>query len=137
MLYTLITTEKGDIPWKGYSCSSWTHTKKIVGSFWIGSFDATFEKKTILLNDAECWNMALERTCAGNQMRKEGNNFQYVDPPKGEGKWYSEVQHTVINCVLQELTFLLTSGEKNVVETPLGTLNVETTATTALINLIG
>lgn len=131
--YTLLTTSKGEISWKGYSCATWTHTKRIEGSFWVGSFDTTFDKKTVLLNDAECWNMVHEQKCAGNMMTRDGSVLQYVDPPKGDGKWYSTVEHTVLNCVIQEITFVY-EDEKSPITTPLGPLNVSLTESTALIN---
>jgi hypothetical protein len=42
--YTLITKKKPTVTWKGWSCQQWVKSKKIIGSFWIGSFDTTFSQ---------------------------------------------------------------------------------------------
>ena len=107
MQYTLVTTERGEVSWKGYSCSTWVHKKIIVGSFWVGSYDTTFETQAFVADEAECWKLAVERSCYGNAMEQDGTSFKFTDPPKGEGRWYSEVHHTIFNCAIQEITFLL------------------------------
>ncbi|KZS02612.1 Uncharacterized protein APZ42_000275 [Daphnia magna] len=47
----------------------WTKTKKITGSFWIGSFDTVYSQETILITPLECWQMVNDKKCGDNNMQ--------------------------------------------------------------------
>ena len=79
--YYLYTEDKEDITWTGYSCSTWLSVKKIVGSFWIGSFDTTYDKKTILLSETNCWDLVQNQKCEENVMKRQGKSVQYIGLP--------------------------------------------------------
>ena len=66
--YTLITKQKPTTTWKGWSCKQWVKSKKIVGSFWIGSYDTTYSQETHLVSPLECWEMIDNRKCGENAM---------------------------------------------------------------------
>ncbi len=77
--------------------------------------------------------MIQNKKCAGNAMTKDGKTFQYVEPPQGDGQWYSTIEQTVVNCITQELTFTMES-DNGPIEAPLGPLTVDPNALTTLLN---
>ena len=102
--YEIITKVKKDLEWKGLTCSEWTVTKKITGSFWIGSYDTEHFHNTRLVSQEECWNMVQSETCGGNKIVKNDKTYSFVQEPVGEGSWYSIKEFTIINCLAHEIT---------------------------------
>ena len=88
----------------------------------------------MLLSEADCWNLVREQKCDGKQIKMDGHAVQYVEPPTGEGKWYSTVEHTVVNCVLQEIDFSYKGSENPILVTPFGALNISVAVNTAIMN---
>ncbi|KZS03381.1 Uncharacterized protein APZ42_033899 [Daphnia magna] len=83
--YTLVTKQKPADNWKGWTCRQWTKTKKITGSFWIGSFDTVYSHETILITPLECWRMANVEKCGDNNMQIGPTGLSFTATPTGEG----------------------------------------------------
>ena len=66
LTYKLMTSTREEVTWKGYSCSIWTHTKRIIGSFWAGSFDTTFSQTSILISEHACWTLSGNKNAMGD-----------------------------------------------------------------------
>ncbi|KAK4035894.1 hypothetical protein OUZ56_027973 [Daphnia magna] len=96
--------------WKGWTCKQWIKTKKITGSFWIGSFDTVYSQETKLLSAIECWEMAGTTT------------LSFTSTPTGEGKWYAIKEYHALNCLAEEITLKQETPE-SLVESPFGFLN--------------
>ena len=120
--YTLVTKQKPIVTWKGWSCQQWIKSKKIVGSFWIGSFDTTFSQKTVLVSPIECWEMVNSRKCGDNLMQASETTISFTTSPTGEGKWYATREYHVLNCLLEKIT-LKQNPEEHLIESPFGILN--------------
>ena len=120
--YTLVTKQKPIVTWKGWSCQQWIKSKKIVGSFWIGSFDTTFSQKTVLVSPIECWEMVNSRKCGDNLMQASDSTISFTASPTGEGKWYAIREYHVLNCLLEKIT-LKQNPEEHLIESPFGILN--------------
>lgn len=87
--YTLMTKQKPIKTWKGWTCKQWVKTKKITGSFWIGSFDTVFSQETKLITPLECWDMVNDKKCGGNNMQSSPTTISFTATPTGEGAWYA------------------------------------------------
>ena len=120
--YTLITLQKPTVTWKGYSCQQWTKTKKIIGSFWIGSFDTTYAQTTKLVDTTDCWNMVLNRKCGDQVMQSSATSSSYMATPAGEGAWYDTKIYELTNCLVEEITLRQYASEDSI-ESPFGMLN--------------
>jgi len=120
--YTLITKQKPTTTWKGWSCKQWVRSKKIVGSFWIGSYDTTYTQETHLVSPLECWEMVNNRKCGENAMQSGATSLSFTSSPVGEGKWYATKEYHVLNCLAEEIT-LRQHTEEGPIESPFGMLN--------------
>ncbi|KZS03344.1 Uncharacterized protein APZ42_033955 [Daphnia magna] len=91
--YTLITNQKPAATWKGWTCKQWTKTKKITGSFWIGSFDTVYSQETKLITPLECWQMINDKKGAKNTcwLRRMGSASLPPIQVKGNGNGYLEI----------------------------------------------
>ncbi|KAK4028152.1 hypothetical protein OUZ56_017412 [Daphnia magna] len=89
--YTLVTKQKPAANWKGWTCRQWTKTKKITGSFWIGSFDTVYSHETILITPLECWRMANVEKCGDNNMQIGPTGLSFTATPTGEVKGFLEI----------------------------------------------
>lgn len=121
--YTLMTKQKSIRTWKGWTCKQWVKTKKITGSFWIGSFDTVYSKEAKPMSSAECWEMINEKKCGGNQMQITPTTLSFIATPTGEGKWYAIKEYHALNCLAEEITLIQETPE-SLVESPFGFLNV-------------
>ncbi|KAI9551259.1 hypothetical protein GHT06_002332 [Daphnia sinensis] len=90
--YTLITNQKPAATWKGWTCRQWTKTKKITGSFWIGSFDTIYSQETKLITPLECWRMVNDKKCGENNMQTGPTSISFTATPTGKG--YLEIPRT-------------------------------------------
>ncbi|KAI9551348.1 hypothetical protein GHT06_005864 [Daphnia sinensis] len=88
--YTLITNQKPAATWKGWTCRQWTKTKKITGSFWIGSFDTIYSQETKLITPLECWRMVNDKKCGENNMQTGPTSISFTATPTG----YLEIPRT-------------------------------------------
>ena len=102
--YEIITTVRPAQKWKAYTCSQWVKTKRIVGSFWIGSFDTTYFHDSMFVDPADCWNMVMNKKCGGNTIVHHGTTYTFSSEPVGEGKWYSTKEYKTLNCLAEEIT---------------------------------
>ena len=102
--YEIITTVKPAQKWKAYTCSQWVKTKRIVGSFWIGSFDTTYFHDSMFVEPADCWNMVMNKKCGGNTIIQSGTTYTFSSEPVGDGKWYSTTDYKTLNCLAEEIT---------------------------------
>ncbi len=96
---------KEDITFKieGLVCSQWIETKRITGSFWLGSCDTEYLHTTKEVSPTDCWGMKLKLECAGNRNAVNGKTYSYVHEPTGDGKWMSIKEYSVVNCLAQEI----------------------------------
>ncbi|KAK4015065.1 hypothetical protein OUZ56_030055 [Daphnia magna] len=120
--YTLVTKQKPAATWKGWTCRQWTKTKKITGSFWIGSFDTVYSKETILITPLECWRMVNDKKCGNNNMQTGPTGLSFTATPTGEGKWYAIKEYQTLNCVAEQIT-LRQEKPDSPIESPFGLLN--------------
>jgi len=120
--YTLVTKQKPTTTWKGWSCKQWVKSKKIVGSFWIGSYDTTYNQETHIVSPLECWEMINNRKCGENAMQSGATSLSFTSSPVGEGKWYATREYHVLNCLAEEIT-LRQDTEEGPIESPFGMLN--------------
>ncbi|KAI9554962.1 hypothetical protein GHT06_020246 [Daphnia sinensis] len=120
--YTLMTKQKPVKTWKGWTCKQWVRTKKITGSFWIGSFDTVFSQETKLISPLECWEMINDRKCGGNIMQASPTSLSFTATPTGEGAWYATREYHVLNCLAEEITLRQETPESQI-ESPFGYLN--------------
>ena len=102
--YRIFSKSQNTLTWKGFVCSEWIHTKKITGSFWIGSFDIVFSHKTKQVEPSECWKIINNKKCGGNSVISTGTTYSFQQEPVGEGKWYSTREYQVLNCLAQQVT---------------------------------
>ncbi|KAI9553657.1 hypothetical protein GHT06_021584 [Daphnia sinensis] len=120
--YTLITNQKPAATWKGWTCRQWTKTKKITGSFWIGSFDTTYSKETKLITPLECWRMVNDKKCGENNMQTGPTSISFTATPTGEGKWYAVKEYHTLNCIAEQITVRQERPDQPI-ESPFGLLN--------------
>ena len=120
--YTLITKQKPTTTWKGWSCKQWVKSKKIVGSFWVGSFDTTYSQETHLVSASECWEMVNNKKCGENAMQSGATTLSFTASPVGEGKWYATREYHALNCLAEEITLRQETTE-GPIESPFGMLN--------------
>ncbi|KAK4037604.1 hypothetical protein OUZ56_029635 [Daphnia magna] len=120
--YTLVTKQKPAATWKGWTCRQWTKTKKITGSFWIGSFDTVYSQETILINPLECWRMVNDKKCGANNMQTGPTGLSFTATPTGEGKWYAIKEYQTLNCIAEQIT-LRQEKPDSPIESPFGLLN--------------
>ncbi|XP_045035875.1 LOW QUALITY PROTEIN: uncharacterized protein LOC123476928 [Daphnia magna] len=120
--YTLMTKQNPVKTWKGWTCKQWIKTKKITGSFWIGSFDTVYSQETKLLSAIECWEMVNNKKCGGNLMQAGTTTLSFTSTPTGEGKWYAIKEYHALNCLAEEITLKQETPE-SFVESPFGFLN--------------
>ena len=102
--YTLVTKQRPTITWKGWSCQQWVKSKKIIGSFWIGSFDTTISQQTHLVSAPECLEMVNSKKCGENLMQESATTLSFTASPTGEGKWYATGKYHTLNCLVEEIT---------------------------------
>ncbi|KAI9565109.1 hypothetical protein GHT06_008877 [Daphnia sinensis] len=120
--YTLITNQKPAATWKGWTCRQWTKTKKITGSFWIGSFDTIYSQETKLITPLECWRMVNDKKCGENNVQTGPTSISFTATPTGEGKWYAIKEYHTLNCVAEQIT-LRQERPDQPIESPFGLLN--------------
>ena len=120
--YTLITKQRPTVTWKGWSCQQWVESKKIIGSFWIGSFDTIPSQQTRLVSALECWEMINSRKCGENLMQNSATTLSFTASPTGEGKWYATREYHALNCLVEEIT-LKQNPDEHLIESPFGLLN--------------
>ncbi|EFX73347.1 hypothetical protein DAPPUDRAFT_109816 [Daphnia pulex] len=120
--YTLVTKQKPTTTWKGWFCKQWIKSKKIVGSFWIASYDTTYNQETHLVTPLECWEMVNNRKCGENAMQSGATSLSFTSSPVGEGKWYATREYHVLNCLAEEIT-LRQDTQEGPIESPFGMLN--------------
>ncbi|KAI9550707.1 hypothetical protein GHT06_006210 [Daphnia sinensis] len=120
--YTLITNQKPAATWKGWTCRQWTKTKKITGSFWIGSFDTIYSQETKLITPLECWRMVNDKKCGENNMQTGPTSISFTATPTGEGKWYTIKEYHTLNCIAEKIT-LRQERPDQPIESPFGLLN--------------
>ncbi|EFX66897.1 hypothetical protein DAPPUDRAFT_115919 [Daphnia pulex] len=65
--YKVVTTMDTVLKLKGLVCSQWIETKRITGSFRIGSYDTEHFHTTKSVDPKECWDMKLQLNCGGNR----------------------------------------------------------------------
>ena len=102
--YTLITKQRPTVTWKGWSCTQWIKSKKIIGSFWIGSYDTTYSQETHMVYVLECWEMINSKKCGDNLMQKSATAPSFTALPTGDGKWYATREYHALNCLVKEIT---------------------------------
>ncbi|KAK4028023.1 hypothetical protein OUZ56_017186 [Daphnia magna] len=120
--YTLVTKQKPATTWKGWTCRQWTKTKKITGSFWIGSFDTVYSQETILITPLECWRMVNDKKCGDNNMQTGPKGLSFTATPTGEVKWYAIKEYQTLNCIAEQIT-LRQKKPDSPIESPFGLLN--------------
>ncbi|KAK4031113.1 hypothetical protein OUZ56_024639 [Daphnia magna] len=120
--YTLVTKQKPAATWKGWTCRQWTKTKKITGSFWIGSFDTVYSQETIPITPLECWRMVNDKKCGANNMQTGPTGLSFTATPTGEGKWYAIKEYQTLNCIAEQIT-LRQEKPDSPIESPFGLLN--------------
>lgn len=125
--YELLTKVRTAVTWTGYSCSQWIHTKTIIGSFWIGSYDTTYSQTVKTIEPNDCWDVVQNFRCAGNVVVKNDKTFSFVKEPTGDGAWYSIKEYSTINCVAQEIT-LTQETKDGPVFSPFGVVTNDSTA---------
>ncbi|KAK4017345.1 hypothetical protein OUZ56_032292 [Daphnia magna] len=108
--YTLKTKQNPVKTWKRWTCKQWMKTKKITGSFWIGSFDTVYSQETKLLSAIECWEMA------------GTTKLSFTSTPTEEGKWYAIKEYHALNYLAEEITLKQETSER-LVESPFGFQN--------------
>ncbi|KAK4037723.1 Uncharacterized protein APZ42_031083 [Daphnia magna] len=89
--YTLVTKQKPAATWKRWACRQWTETKKITGSFWIGSFDTVYSQETILITPLDCYRIVNDKKCGDNKMQIGPTGLSFTATPTREGKGYLEI----------------------------------------------
>jgi len=129
--YTLFIKRKPPMRFKGFICEMWIKYKKIVGSFWIGDFDTTYEQKTLHVTSDICWRMINDQKCGmgseENDMIKSDTTYSFQREPEGEGAWFSTKEYSVINCHAREIT-LYQEMQGGPIVSPLGELNNDVTS---------
>ncbi|KAK4015088.1 hypothetical protein OUZ56_030078 [Daphnia magna] len=120
--YTLVTKQKPVATWKGWTCRQWTKTKKITGSFWIGSLNTVYSQETILITPLECWRMVNDKKCGYNNMQTGPTGLSFTATPTGEGKWYAIKEYQTLNCIAEKIT-LRQERPDSPIESPFGLLN--------------
>jgi hypothetical protein len=121
--YKVITTMNAVLKMEGLVCSQWIETKKITGSFWIGSYDTEHFRTTKEVSAKECWDMKIQLACAGNRNVVNGKTYSYMHKPVGSGKWMSITEYSVVNCLAQEIE-LRQEQSGGPILSPFGTHNV-------------
>ncbi len=118
----MITKQKPTLTWKGWSCKQWVKSKKIIGSFWIGSFDTTFTQETYVVSPLECWDMINNKKCGENVMQSGTTTLIFTASRVGEGKWYATREYHALNCLVEEISLKQDPSEHQI-ESPFGLLN--------------
>ncbi|KZR98291.1 Uncharacterized protein APZ42_006360, partial [Daphnia magna] len=108
--------------WKGWTCRQWTKTKKITGSFWIGSLNTVYSQETKLITPLECWRMVNDKKCGYNNMQTGPTGLSFTATPTGEGKWYAIKEYQTLNCIAEKIT-LRQERPDSPIESPFGLLN--------------
>ncbi len=73
--YYVATKIQTDLRVEGLVCSQWIETKKITGSFWVGSYDTEHFHTTKEVSPQECWEMKSLLNCAGNKNIVNGKTY--------------------------------------------------------------
>ena len=102
--YKIVTKQKHHLKFPGLTCSEWTQTKRITGSFWYWSYDTEHFHTTRAVTQDECWNMKQSQNCSGNKIIKNDKTYSFVQEPVREGSWNSIKEYSVINCLAHEIT---------------------------------
>ena len=71
--YELVTLQKPTFVFSGWACKKWLKKKRIIGSFWIGSYDTTYSQETTIISDQECWDMVYQKKFDQNSIRTQDN----------------------------------------------------------------
>jgi hypothetical protein len=121
--YTLVTKQKPIVTWKGWSCKQWVKSKKITGSFWVGSYDTTYSQETHLVSALESWEMVNNKKCGENVMQESATTMSFIASLTGEGKWYATREYHALNCLMEGIT-LRQDPVKHQIESPFGLLSV-------------
>jgi hypothetical protein len=101
--YKVITKIESTRKIEGLVCSQWIETKRITGSFWIGSYDTEYFHTTVELDSKECWDMKLQLKCGENRNVANGKTYSFKQKPIGEGKWMAIKEYSVKNCLAQKI----------------------------------
>jgi hypothetical protein len=115
---------------EGLVCSQWIETKKVTGSFWIGSYDTEHFRTTKEVSAKECWDMKIQLACAGNRNVINGKTYSYTHKPVGGGKWMSITEYSVVNCLIE----LRQEESDGPILSPFGTHNVSITSEKIIVN---
>ncbi len=121
--YSLVTRLKPTLRWKAYTCSQWIKTKRIIGSFWIGSYDTTYFHDLKHVEPADCWRMVQNLKCGRNTMIQSGSTFTFSHEPTGDGHWYSTTEYTTLNCLAETITLSQASPD-DPIHSPFGYHNI-------------
>jgi hypothetical protein len=70
--YRIATKEDTELKIEGLVCLQWIETKRITGSFWLGSYDTEYLHATKEVSPADCWGMKLKLECSGNRNAVNG-----------------------------------------------------------------
>ena len=61
--YRIATKKDTEFKIERLVCSQWIETKRITGSFWLGSYDTEYLHTTKEVSPADCWKMKLQWEC--------------------------------------------------------------------------
>ncbi|EFX61473.1 hypothetical protein DAPPUDRAFT_121776 [Daphnia pulex] len=131
--YKVVTTMDTVLKLQELVCSQWIETKRITGSFWIGSYDTEHFHTTKAVDPKECWDMKLQLNCAGNRNVVNGKTYSYIQKPNGQGKWMSISEYSVVNCLAQDIE-LRQENKDGPILSPFGAHNVSLEAEKLFIN---
>ncbi|EFX65393.1 hypothetical protein DAPPUDRAFT_117305 [Daphnia pulex] len=131
--YKVVTTMDTVLKLQGLVCSQWIETKRITGSFWIGSYDTEHFHATKAVDPKECWDMKLQLNCAGNRNVVNGKTYSYIQKPNGQGKWISITEYSVVNFLAQDIE-LRQEDKDGPILSPFGAHNVSLEAEKLFIN---
>lgn len=131
--YKVVTTMDTLLKLEGLVCSQWVETKRITGSFWIGSYDTEHFHTTKAVDPKECWDMKLQLNCAGNRNVVNGKTYSYIQKPNGPGKWMAIKEYSVVNCLAQDIE-LRQENKEGPILSPFGAHNVTLEAEKLFIN---
>ena len=100
--FTIFTTIKPQVQFKGYLCSSWT--KRVTTDvYFFGGHDTvttTIPRDTYA---SDCWRIHKTLDCYGNGMISNGEKWKFEANPKGKAKWMTQQQDDIINCYIEEI----------------------------------
>ena len=65
--YYVVTKLQADLRVEGLVCTQWIETKRITGSFWVGSYDTEHFHTKKKVSPQDCWDMKSLFKCPGNK----------------------------------------------------------------------